>query len=253
MSLARTRMKPGLPQGGRAMGKPMTMATQPFPAAQARIAGLLYLIIIVCGVASEAAVRGPILVPEDANATLGNLLAHVPAFRVSVLADAAMAMSDVGLAVLLYAMLKPVNATLAAMATAFRLVQAAILGMNLLNLLQALSLATTALPPDVQAPLVLRALQGHAIGYDLGLFFFAINCMLTAALLVASGFVPRAIGYLIGASGVVYLVGSTLRVLAPQAGEAFAIAYVLPLVAELAFCLWLLSRRSSTAQAATTT
>lgn len=229
----------------------MNAATQPFSAKHARIAGALYLIIIVCGVASEAAVRGAILIPDDAKATLGNLLADVPAFRVSVLADATMAMSDVGLAVLLYAMLKPVNPVLAAMATAFRLVQAAILGINLLNLLQALSLATSTLPPDVQAPLVLHALQGHAIGYDLGLFFFAINCMLMARLLVRSGFVPRWIGYLLGASGAVYLVGSTLRVLAPQAGEAFAVAYVLPLVAELSFCVWLLSRRTPQTPVAT--
>lgn len=34
--------------------------------------------------------------------------------------------------------------------------------------------------------------------------------------------------------------GSYLRFLAPAAAEAFQMAYVLPLVVEAAFCIWLL-------------
>jgi hypothetical protein len=38
----------------------------------------------------------------------------------------------------------------------------------------------------------------------------------------------------------VYLAGSSLSLLAPRLAGAFEVAYLIPLAAELSFCLWLL-------------
>jgi hypothetical protein len=210
----------------------------------ARAAGVLYLVIIVCGVGGEGLVRGPLTAATDAE-TVANLLAAELPFRLSILADVVMALADVALGALLYFLLKPVSHALSAMAMAFRLVQAAILGLNLVNLHGALALARSDLPAEQRDILVTAALDAHATGYDLGLFFFAINCLLVGALVFRAGFLPRGIGVGVAAAGLVYLVGSALRVVAPELSEAFAPAYAIPLIAELTFAGWLIVKGGS--------
>ncbi len=214
----------------------------------ARIAGLLYLTMIVCGVWSEAAVRANLIVPGDAAATVANIRASVGLFRMAFAADTIMLFCDVALAVLLYRLFLPVDRTLALMAMAFRLVQSAVLGMNLLNHAAALLIvqqsgAAAVFPPIEGEFLALFFLELHGYGYDAGLLFFGINSLLTGWLIVRSGLFSTLLGLSVAAAGLVYLTGSYLRFLAPHLSEGFAPAYLLPLLAETAFCLWLLLRR----------
>ena len=53
---------------------------------------------------------------------------------------------------------------------------------------------------------------------------------------------PQALGYLLVAAGAVYFTGSTLRFMAPHLLSSFEPAYVVCLIAELGFALWLLVR-----------
>ena len=212
---------------------------KPTPAL-ARLAGLLYLVIIVCGVGSEAAVRGSLAVPGDAAATAANVVANEAAFRLSILADVAMALADVGLGAALLVLLWRVGPALAVAATAFRLAQASVLGLNLAFLVAAIPLAHGLAGTD-SAGLAALALDLHGAGYDLGLFFFAINSVLTGLLLRRAGF-PVWIATGLVVSGGVYFIGSTLTVLAPPMAEVFQIAYLVPLVSELAVALWLVVR-----------
>jgi hypothetical protein len=205
----------------------------------ARLAGALYLVLITCGIGSEAAVRAALFVPGDASTTAANVVAHEGAFRLSILADVGMALADVGLGVALLVLLWRAGAGLALTATAFRLAQAAILGLNLAFLMAAIPLAHGVAGLDDSAGLALLALELHGVGYDLGLFFFGINSVATGWLFVRAGF-PRAIGLGLALAGGVYLVGSTLTVVAPAAAGSFEIAYLIPLFAELAVALWLL-------------
>lgn len=213
----------------------------------ARLAGLFYLVIIACGIWSEGVVRSGLVVPGDAAATAGNILAATGLFRMALAADTLMLLSDVALAVLLYQIFRSVSRTLALMAMAFRLVQSAVLGMNLLNHAAALLILDRTAPgaaflPDQGNALALLFLDLHSHGYDAGLFFFGINCLLIGWLIIRSRLFPAVLGALIAGAGVVYLTGSYLRFLAPDMAEAFAPAYLLPLVAETAFCLWLIVR-----------
>ncbi len=152
-----------------------------------------------------------------------------------------MALCDVGLAIVLYRLLSPVSPSLAMTAMVFRLVQAAVIGASLLNQqLAILVLEAPGTPEQTRNALALVFAKAHGFGYDMGLLFFWINCLLTGLLVFRSTFLPRALGILVAASGPVYLVGSYLKILIPAAGEGFQIAYLLPLVAESSFCLWLL-------------
>jgi hypothetical protein len=209
------------------------------PSVVARLAGVLYLGIIVLGIWSELAVRAPLAVPGDPAATLTNIREAAALLRLSLAADTLMAVFDVALAVLLFVLLRPVDPLLALMAMAFRLIQAAVIGATLLNQQAALLvLGAGDVTPELAA--LFLDLQSH--GYDLGLIFFGVNSLLTGYLVVRSGFLPRLIGAGLAAAGVVYLTGSYLLFLAPGFADAFAPAYAVPLVAEAAFCLWLLLR-----------
>jgi hypothetical protein len=95
-------------------------------------AGLLYLVIIACGLYAELGVRTALIVQDDAEATAGRLLASPGLFRSGFVADSLMLFADVAIAVVLYRLLRPVGRTLSLAAAAFRLIQAAILGANLL-------------------------------------------------------------------------------------------------------------------------
>ncbi|TJY63323.1 DUF4386 domain-containing protein [Sinimarinibacterium sp. CAU 1509] len=213
----------------------------------ARSAGVLYLIIIACGIAGEVFVRGGLVVEGDAAATAARILGAQGQFRIGFVLDALMLLSDVAIAVLFYVLLKPVSATLALMAAAFRLTQAAILGMNLLNYYAALlvlggTVEAAALGSDQQQALASLFLDLHRHGYDLGLLFFGCSSMILGSLVVRSPRFPALLGYGLIAAGVVYLAGSFIRFAWPEFATSFEPVYGVSLVAELSFCLWLLFR-----------
>ena len=197
-------------------------------------AGVAYLAIILLGLSAEIGVRLPLstLPPEALVATLSS--DPLP-FRLSILADIAMIAADITLAGLLFLIFAPVDRVLAGFAALFRLIQAAILGANLLSSQAVLTWALAG-----EANLASVALGQHAAGYDLGLIFFGINSVLTAFLLVRSEAFGAWLGWLLGLAGLVYLTGSTLRVLSPEMAEAFAPAYLVAVIAETAFALALL-------------
>lgn len=220
------------------------------PARLARLAGFFYLVIIVCGVWSEGFVRSMLVVPGDASATVSQITQSAGLLRASFAADTFMALSDVAVGALLFMLLKPVSLALAVAAFAFRLTQAAVLAMNLLSQHVALMLATgtTGLDVSVAGELALLSMTAQSHGYDLGLIFFGVNSLLTGWLVARSGFLPKALGWGLVAAGAVYLLGSYLRFLAPAIHVPFQAAYLVPVVAETAFCLWLLVKGIDTAK-----
>jgi hypothetical protein len=223
----------------------MTSQTTTSPLVYARTAGLLYLIIIVCGIFSEAFVRASLVVTGDAAATAHNILASHGLFRLGFVADAIMILSDVAIAVLFYVLLRPVSNTLALLAAAFRLTQAAILGFNLLNYYAALLLLsadtyTNAFDASQLQVLATLFLDMHSHGYDLGLLFFGLSSLILGYLVARSALTPELLGYGLMAAGAVYLAGSFTRFLFPDYVTLMAPAYLVPLIAELSFCLWLL-------------
>lgn len=212
----------------------------------ARAAGALYLVIIVAGIYSEMAVRRVIIDPADAAVTAVNLLASEGLFKSAFAADSVMLICDVAVAVLLYALFKRVNATAAMAAMTFRLMQAAILGMNLLHYYGALLLKQAgALKADETDMLALFMLQLHSYGYDLGLIFFGVGTIVLGVLVIRCDFLPSALGYGLLAAAAVYLLGSALRFLWPQGADFIEPLYIIPFLAEFSFSLWLLIQGAS--------
>lgn len=204
-----------------------------------RLAGICYLIIIVCGVSSEVILRGPLIDYNSAANTAKAVNTEHLRFRFSILADIVMALADTTLALLLFWIFRGISFQLAMGALVFRLLQSGLIAASLLYLQQASLLLHSVSMPGNQA-LALSFIELHAYGYDLGLIFFAVNCFFTSVLLYRSNLIPRILSIGIALSGMVYLSGSIVRFLAPEVHEFVAPAYLLPLIAETAFCLWLL-------------
>ncbi len=210
-------------------------------------AGLLYLLIIVCGMSAELAVRGP-LISADYAQTAANLLQQQMRFRSGFMLDLLMICADVMLALLLYRLLQPAGRTLSCMAALLRLLQAVLLAVNLMLYFTALLvLQNTALngvfqPSQTQA-LAAFLLQLHAVGYDFGLIFFALSNICLAPLIMRMENMPDWLGYALLAAAAVYLSGSLLRFTVPWLAEQMQLAYLIPLLSESAFCLWLLSQQ----------
>lgn len=220
------------------------------PSTLGRLGGLLYLVIITCGLFTEFYVRGAMIVPGDAGATAGNVLANQELYRVGFVSDLTMILADLALAIVLYILLKPVNQALALAAAFTRLAMDATLAVNLLNHFQALLLLSgasylSAFSPEQLQAMVSVSLEAHSIGYSIGLVFFAFHCLLLAYLLKRSAYFPGIFSVLFALSFVSYLADSLAKFLVPGYDTADYAFIMLPaLVTEVSFCLWLLIKGS---------
>jgi len=102
--------------------------------ATARLAGLLYLIIIVIGVLGESVIRGKLVVSGDPEATARSILAAEWLWRLGVGAQDLLLLCAVGLTLLWYILLRPVNQHLAQAVAFFGLVSLAVESVSALHL-----------------------------------------------------------------------------------------------------------------------
>lgn len=225
--------------------------------ATARVAGVLYLVIIVCGLFAEVGVRSRLIESGDPGATARNILDSPMLFRAGVAADIVMFIADVAIAVVLYQLLKPLSRTLALLAAAFRMTQTAVIGLNLLNMFQALRILDDADYLDAfgsgqSEALALLYLDAHRYGYLLGLAFFGVSTLIVAYLALASKQMPRPLGVLLGLAGAGYLIDTFTFFLIPgYDGAASPIVLAPALLAEIWFAFWLLTRGRSLERLAT--
>lgn len=215
------------------------------PATIARIAGGLWLISIAGGLYAELVVRGALIVRGDAAATAARILANQPLFRLGFAADLVGLMAYAGVTLLLHELLRPVNGAVSRFATAFGLAGCALLGANLVTLLAPLVLlggrGVEIAPPETLQALSLAFLRLHAIGYNIGITFFAPQLAAWAWLIWRSGFLPRIFALLLLIETVCNLVSCFGYFLAIEWIGQFDSYILLPgLPAEAGLTLWLL-------------
>ena len=218
--------------------------------ATARTAGLLYVIIIASGLFAEVGVRSRLIESGDPGTTAQNIIDSPMLFRAGLAADIVMFIADVAIAVVLYQLLRPLSQTLSLLAAAFRMTQTAVIGLNLLNMLQAVRIIDDAdylgaFGPSQTDTLALLSLDAHKYGYILGLAFFGTSTLIVSYLALASRQMPRPLGVLLGLAGAGYLIDTFSFFLIPgYDGSASPIVLAPALVAEIWFALWLLTKGS---------
>lgn len=213
----------------------------------ARIAGIFYLVIILAGIVGQVFIRGSLIAPDDAEATVGNILAASTLWRAGMLVDVLMHMCDVPLMIILYFLFKPVHKPVAMVGLVLNIIQTAILVANKLTLLLPVLIlshggyqaAFTATQINAQIMLLIDV---HNHGFALGLIFFALACCCYGYLLFNSSYFSKFLGILICIAGVSYLAYSLTLFTAPTYAEYASALFILCLLAELSFGLWLVCK-----------
>jgi hypothetical protein len=215
------------------------------PQLYARICGVLYLYIIVAGIFAES-VRSKLIVSADAAATARNIMANESLFRLAFSGELLHLACDVAVAVLLYALLRPVNRNIALLAAFMRLASDVVLAVASLSHLAALRLLENegyleSFQPEQLQSLALLALKMHGSAYAISLVFFGFACLALGHLVFRAAYLPKALGILLGIAGACYLVDSFALFLAPALSSAlFPVIFLPAFVAELGLALWLI-------------
>jgi hypothetical protein len=216
------------------------------PRLYARWAGALALVLVVLSAFSMVFVPAMLYVPGDATATAQKIIASEWLFRLGVLSDLAICLTEVVLVTLLYALFKPVSPLVSLMAAFSRLAMAVVQGVNVAGSVAVLlvlggaasSSAFTADQSNVLAQLILNT---HEQGVFIWQAIFALHCLLLGYLIFRSGFVPKILGALMVVAALGYLANGVVNLSYP-AGKATlaAVVAVTAIFGELPFFLWLL-------------
>jgi hypothetical protein len=219
--------------------------TEGAPQVKARIAGVLYLIIIVGGIFAQIFVRDRLVVSGDAAATANNIVAHELLYRLGFAAEVFYLLCGIPLKLFLYDLFKVVNGKLAVVMVLFAAVGAAIQGVILLGHYAPLVFLGKGAYLSVFTPAQLQAAAYVSLrlfdnGYMIALAFFGCFCVTIGYLIVRSSFFPRIIGVLLAIEGTLYLTNSFAHFVSPAVGARVFPFLAMSGLGEVSFCLCLL-------------
>jgi hypothetical protein len=210
------------------------------PRLNARIAGLLYLFVVIASSFALVTVSG-LMVRGDPAATAANILAAEPMYRLAIAATLLSAIAYTAVVALLYALFKPVNRTLAIVSAFIGLAGCAASATFLVNQLAVLPLLESA--DAAQTPELARhALRLATLGNTLSLVFFGFYCLTLSALVFGATFLPRVLGVFLLIAGAGWLLGNLGAIIAPDLLGGVS-RYLIPVsgLGEFLFTLWLLA------------
>jgi hypothetical protein len=212
----------------------------------ARVLGFLMLFHFVVAPFSIMYVPSTLIVPGDAATTAINIMASESLFRIGIVGQSTLFLTEIVMVVLLYVLLKPVSKTLSLVAAFSRLAMAVIMGINLLNHFTALLLLSgadylTVFEPDQLHALVLLFLNAYNYVVLIGQLFFGLHLFVLSYLVYKSGYIPRILGVLLVFASLGYLTESFGNFLFPKYAEIFVWVVTVPaVIAELSLTFWLL-------------
>ena len=216
------------------------MTPSPATTRRARLAGLLYVIVLVTGAPPELLVRSALVVPGDAAATAANIRDSATLMRWAAFSDLVNMVAFLGVALVLYGLLRRVNVGAARAMLVFNAVSVAIMAANTVNHVGALLAATSAdlASSDAMAALFLDM---HSIGFSVGEIFFGLWLFPLGWMLWTARALPRPLAGLVMVGSVGYLLNVTATFATPGFDSALTPILTTPsAVAEVAFMGWLL-------------
>jgi len=191
------------------------------PLTLARVAGLLYLMMVPLGIFGIMYVPSTLVVPGDVATTANNIMASESLFRLSIVSALLIQIDGIFVVLLLYRLLKPVNKNHAVLMVVFLLVAAPIAMLNELNHFAALSLLSgddylTVFTTDQSQALVPLFFDLHERGIDIASIFWGLWLFPMGYLVFKSGFLPRILGVLLMIGCFGYLIESFAALLLPD-------------------------------------
>jgi len=213
----------------------------------ARIAGLLYLIVVLAGIFSLAYVPSQIDTTGDAVVTVRNIVAHESLFRLGMVAGLICYTAFLLLPLALYRLLSPYGKQPAVLMVAFAVVSVPIAFAATLDKFEVLTLLSGAdylqafSVEELQAR-VMWSLDAYGDGLLVTQIFWGLWLLPFGYLVFKSGILPKTLGILLMLGCFGYLINFTGRVLFPGYAESGIAGFVrLPAaLGEIGICLWLL-------------
>ncbi|HEY7213071.1 MAG TPA: DUF4386 domain-containing protein [Thermoanaerobaculia bacterium] len=211
----------------------------------ARIAGALYLSMVVTGPFSLIYLPNKLIVPGNATATAGKVLAFEMLFRLGIVADLVGSVMFILLAMALYRLFSGVNKTHASLLVVLVLVSATIGFVNVLSNIAALNLFRgadflTAFDKPQRDALGMLFLRLHGQGNVINEIFWGLWLFPFGVLVMRSRFLPRLLGVLLIVNCFAYLAISLTSLLFPDYGNLLFRASQPALFGELWIMLYLL-------------
>jgi hypothetical protein len=210
----------------------------------ARVTGVLLALSMIFGFLGEWYIPSQFM-SLDAAATTQKIASSLPLYRFGFAAYLVEAICDIGLALLFYVLLKPVNTPLALAAAFFGLVSTALYAVAEIFyfaptiLLGGASYMTAFSPAQVNALTMLSLKLFSSVGM-MFLALYGIATILRGFLIFRSGYLPKFIGVLLMLGGVGFVVKTVTMVLTPAFSSSVFLIGMFP--AGLSLTLWMLVR-----------
>ncbi len=224
----------------------VTDRLEPAQHTAAKVAGFLYLFLMVTGIFAEFYARSPLIVPGDAVQTAKNIVASERLFRIGIASDLITFAGGVALVLALYVVLKPINRNVALLAAFWRLAECSILAVITLNDFAALRLLSGAdylrAFDTQQLQALARLFVGvQADGYRIGLVLFGLGSTVFSYLWFKSRYIPRGLAaWGIFSSLVVAIVTLAIMVFPSLAAVVIPIYFAPIFIFEVTLGVWLL-------------
>jgi len=212
----------------------------------ARVVGLIYLLDFVTAIYAEFIVRPRLIVWNNAAETARNIVAHEQLFRLSIAIHLVGFASVVALLTALYVVLKPVNQNLALLAAFWRMIEASVcvvMMLNSLNVLQLLSgnASLRAFDADRLQALMMLSLGAHGVTFNVGIIFFGLGSTVFSYLWFKSRYIPRALAVLGVFSSLLVTICSLAIIIYPRFADIAGLGQFVPIsIFELTMGFWLL-------------
>jgi hypothetical protein len=215
------------------------------PKKMARVAGLLYLLLVLIAPISLMYVPGKLIVRGNATTTANNILASQSLFRVGILSGLVSAVVFIFLGFALYRLLEGVNRKHASLMLILVLCQVPIAFLNEVNSLAALLMvrgsdSLSLFDTPQRDALAMLFLNLHGQGIIVSEIFWGLWLFPFGLLVFRSGFLPRILGIWLVLNGCAYLTMSFTGLLLPQYQKMVSNIVFPVLLGEMAIMLWLL-------------
>ena len=218
-----------------------TQRTMDSPNKLARMTGVLYLLVIGCGIISEILVKNVVFVSGDMATTVSQIKAFGFLFRLGYVVILIRLIFLTLMVLALYKLFRPVNRDVAIVMVAFVLISNAVTMVSLVFEFSAPLLLTSdgysnLLTTDQRLAQV-QFFVDMQVQADKAAQILTLWVILLGFLMYKSGYVPKLLGILMMVAGVGYMVDFLVFFLLPQLDVQIA---GLAFLAEVAFPFWLL-------------
>ncbi len=213
----------------------------------ARLAGLLYLILVISGITNLMYIPSKLIVWESAAETLENIMNSELLFRLGIVSGIITFLTFLILPLVLYRLLIEVNKMYATLMVIFAVISVPISFVNILNKFSVLTLIGKAnYLQDLDLSEIQLQVMFHLDSYNNGIeisqIFWGLWLFPFGYLVYKSGFLPKVLGILLMAGCFGYLITFFGGFLSPNFHKtAFSTIVGLPAsIGEIGICLWLL-------------